>query len=440
MLLDFRVSNHRSLKDEQDLDLRAVYRKDEKSVRVAAIYGANASGKSNVLHALRFMHDTVTDQDTAWRASGGERQQPFLLDSESKRRPSNYAVDILVDGVRYSYGFGVSGDLIVDEWLFSYPKGRKVVLFDRSGGKYRTGRTLNSPKIQLLQDLTPDDGLFLLYAARAKIEAPQAVYDWFHQSLWFTSDERTNVRLMRSRTLRMLGDPENSERIQRLIKAADFGISRIERRVNDVVFERVPVEDLAEPNSVRIKTDQDVTRVLYTGDEPPVIPAELLSRPRSILFEHAGAEVAKLPFEEESRGTRAWFEAAGYVLAALDHGWTLVVDELDTSLHPLLLAQLVRLFQGPGTNPEGAQLVFTTHDSSLLGRHGGEELLRRDEIWLVEKNELGESLLFPLTDFKPRDGLNWERRYLGGSIGAVPFVLSDELAEAAVPAGKGADE
>jgi AAA15 family ATPase/GTPase len=126
-------------------------------------------------------------------------------------------------------------------------------------------------------------------------------------------------------------------------------------------------------------------------------------------------------------------EYAAPVLNTLERGGLLVVDEVDSSLHPLLTAHLIKMFQEPSTNPHGAQLLLTTHDASLLGRRGGEDILKRDQVWFVEKNEYGESALFPLSDFKPRQEENRERRYLGGSYGAVPF-LSDERFEAAVAA------
>ncbi|WAL72084.1 ATP-binding protein [Kitasatospora sp. YST-16] len=440
MLLGFRIANHRSIKAEQDFDLRPVYRKNETSIRVAAVYGPNASGKSNILNGLRFMHDAVTEQSAEWRGTEGVPQQPFMLDAESPESPSSYAVDLVAGGIKYSYGFSIDRMRVTEEWLYSYPSGRKQLLFERTGAKFKFGRAFGSPRVRLLDELTPDNGLFLSYAARAKIEEPRTVFDWFHRSLWFASDERANISQMRHRTMEMLAAPETSERIRRLIRAADFGILGVERETPAISIERVDSKDL-DGDAARLTLEPGgAVKVLHSGER---VPPDLLlqihnlqSLNKSVLFEHSGVRNAKFPLEQESRGTRAWFEAAGYLIGALENGWTLVVDELDTSLHPVLLAHMVKLFQDPDANPRGAQLVFTTHDTSLLGRHGGDELLRRDEIWFMEKNGNGESALFPLTDFKPRDGLNWERRYLGGAVGAIPYVTSSGMIDA-VARGEG---
>ncbi len=152
--------------------------------------------------------------------------------------------------------------------------------------------------------------------------------------------------------------------------------------------------------------------------------------PRSrILFRHGHAE-GLFGFSDESAGTRSWVGLLPDALDALEVGGTMVIDEIDASLHPLLTARLIGLFRESDTNPRGAQLIFTTHDASLLGTALGEEVLARDQIWFVEKDRNGASRLYPLSDFKPREGENRERRYLGGSYGAVPVVSSTGFADA----------
>jgi hypothetical protein len=148
-----------------------------------------------------------------------------------------------------------------------------------------------------------------------------------------------------------------------------------------------------------------------------------------LLFEH-GTSGSLLGLQDESDGTRAWLELLLTVLAVLRAGDVLVVDEIDASLHPLLTTRLVGLFRDPETNPRGAQLIFSTHDASLLGTMLGEEVLARDQVWFVEKDAEGASSLYPLTDFKPRTGENTERRYLGGSYGAVPVLDAHEFTRA----------
>jgi AAA15 family ATPase/GTPase len=173
------------------------------------------------------------------------------------------------------------------------------------------------------------------------------------------------------------------------------------------------------------------TTIVYTGERPDITP-DLKQQIAAdlVMFQHDGERQAEFPIQHESRGTQTWFNVIGALINSLAEGWTLVIDELDTSLHPLLLAQMIRLFQRVESNKNGAQLIFTTHDASLMGRHGGEELLKRDEIWFTQKKQSGATELYPLTDFKPRGGLNWEKRYLGGAVGAVPYMSSTSFAEA----------
>ncbi|MFD3456753.1 ATP/GTP-binding protein [Streptomyces sp. NPDC058691] len=434
MLLNYRVANYRSLKDTQEFDLRPVYRKNEHALRVAAIYGANASGKSNILRSLRFMHDVILEQEQSWKNSDGAPRDAFLLDESSQDVPSSFAVDVMAEGVRYSYGFSVDGSKVTEEWLYGYPKGSKRKLFEREGQEYSIGPSVAAPRVTLLQELVPDNGLFLSAAARAKLEEFRPVYDWFRSSIWFASDDRQNELMRRRNTQELLGSVETAERVQELIRAADLGIREARLPEVEFVFEEVPQDRGGPPpGGFQVRPGKGgAATIIYSGDRPNLTERQIsrLMRGRDIMFEHVGQRSADLSFEEESRGTKAWFDMIGFVLQALRNGWTLVIDELDTSLHPLLIAHLVRLFQHSSSNPKGAQIIFTTHDVSLLGRQGGEELLHRDEIWFVEKSDVGESTLFSLTDFKPRDGMNWEKRYLGGALGAVPYVNASLLADA----------
>jgi len=195
--------------------------------------------------------------------------------------------------------------------------------------------------------------------------------------------------------LSMLATEEKKSALLDLLHLADLGIAdldlREERRKSHYVFE--------------------------AGAAPTVL--ELMHRSREGLV--------PMPFERESRGTRAWVCLAGAMLWALEQGAVLLLDELDASLHPRLTLEMVRLFQDPDRNPRQAQLIFNTHDTTLLGTLLGEPALHRDQVWFVEKDREGATHLFPLTDFKPRKFENLERGYLQGRYGAIPFVSSQLL-------------
>lgn len=431
MLINFRVENFRSLKDPQELDLRPVYREGSDSLTVSAIYGANASGKSNVLRALEFMHDAVTDQ-RGWNHGNKIRLAPFLLDQESREKPTSFAVELVIDRIKYDYGFTASRERIIEEWLHAYPKKKKRVLFERDGDEYYFGPSFASARAEVIKEITAPVGLYISTAAKANEKSSRAVFSWFSERLWFADDAEGSRAMQRGRTMSLLRNPGKKEAVERLLSAADLGISGT--RVEDFEIEFQEEPESSEPDaSFRVTYKDGKATILYRGKRPDLPPnlRTLIETDSSLAFRHRGKATHEFTLDQESRGTQTWFDVVGMVIQALDEGHTLVVDELDTSLHPLLLAQMIRLFQKEDSNPHRAQLIFTTHDASLMGRNRGEELLKRDEIWFTQKNpETGSTELYPLTDFKPRDGLNWEKRYLGGSVGGIPYVSETAFDEA----------
>lgn len=408
MLRSFRVANHRSILEEQELSLLPAYDKDRPAVPVVALYGANASGKSNVLDALVFMADAVRDSFARWDPDGGVPRRPFRLDPAGDG-PSTFVAEFTVEGTRHTYGFVVDDERVLSEWLYSYPENRKRVVFQRMEDALTFGSTIHDSKVktEVLEELTRPNALFLSVAGQAKMEAAASVHTWWTRGLRMSSAVvgLRDVGLA-DRVVRFINrGPDNGRRLIELLRVADLGIDGV------VVQTLAPVNATTDPNV-----------------EPP-------DRPRTpvryrLRLRH-GRETS-FDLRDESAGTRSWLSLLPTALRALDDGATLVVDEIDGSLHPKLTAQLVRLFQEPETNPKGAQLIFTTHDTSLLGTMVG-DVLKRDQIWFVEKDQRGRSSLYPLTDFKPRQGENTERRYLGGAYGAVP-VLSEREFMAAVAA------
>lgn len=446
MLLGFRVANHKSIREEQELLLLPAYDKDRDSVPVAAIYGANASGKSNVLDALRDMRRAVLDSFRLWEPDGGVPREPFALTAQAKGEESLFAVTLLLHGERYVYGFTADDERIAEEWLYHYPHGRRRVLFEREGQDLKFGDSLRGPRATV-EEVTRPNSLFLSAAAQHGLSQLAPVHGWFSARLRFPT-----FRAGRIRTQHLLRkSPEQAERITSLLRAADLGIEAI--RVEEGHDPLDVAQDPTTPEGRHAHLEFDLFKRLYDAwatlpgePEPPpsaegnTVRPPVLSLPTGsgktqsyldvvsranaeLFFKHAGADAdALISFDDESHGTRTWFSYLGPILDALDRGGVLVVDEIDSSLHPHVVRAFIRLFQDEETNPHGAQLLCTTHDASLLGRHRGEELLRRDEVWFTEKDEHGATTLFPLTDFRPRSGLNWERRYLGGSVGAVPII------------------
>ena len=431
MLRSFRLANHRSFRDEHELLLMPAYDNDRDVVPVAAVFGTNASGKSNLLDGLRLMSTLVGEWGSREPGSGVPRS-PFRLEPKSLLEPSTFAVEVVLDSVRYTYGFAVDDDRVTAEWLHGYPHGRRRVLFERQGPSIDFGATINQrTRAEVIEDLLTDDALFLSVAARLKLEQYQAVVEWFRRSLVFHRPDQP-WRISGERLARFV---ERSDRDRatflELARAADVGIS-------DIAVEYLEDLRAVEQGDMLAHEVRELERELArVGQERQGDLVEKLAMARArldltrdrsrrarLVVVHSGAG---FELNDESEGTRLWLELLPRVITSLARGHTLVIDEIDTSLHPLLVRKLVGMFRDPGVNLNRAQLLFTTHDAFLLAPIAGEPGLNRDQVWFVDKHADGASDLYPLTDFKPRNEHNLARRYLGGAYGAVPILDGFEL-------------
>lgn len=401
MLLGVRVANALSFRDEQHLSLVATELndgsarptgvrergKDLLAVPVLAIYGANASGKTNVLAALRLMRDAVLGSLQWFSERHPVRRIAFALDPKLREEPSFYEVDIVLDdGVRYTYGFEIDDDRVRGEWLHAYPKGRKQVWFDRADNIDFPGEGLRGEKLELARRTRPDT-LFLSVAAQFNHEQLLPVFDWFRKNLWLISPGQDRDERESFTRQRLLRDPEFRERMIRVLQAADLGVTGFDKAA--------------------------------------------LSQEEIRLLHRSGTREIALDFGAESLGTRSWFGLLGVLLHAFEEGTTVLVDELDASLHPTMSAEVVHLFSDPEANPRGAQMLFTTHDVTLLHTLLGENrVLDRDAVWLTEKDAEGATELYPLTSLQPppRKDDNLFRKYLLGVYGGVPRVSSGAMA------------
>jgi uncharacterized protein len=396
---------------------------------LAGIFGANASGKSNVLKALDFMRRAVQWSYAGWAAKDVIPVTPFVLDTPSKDEPSLFEAVFQLDGVRYQYGFRLTRRQVVGEWLYAYVTHRRQVWFERDVssadvwyfGKSFTGRN------KVIADLTKPTALFLSTAAannhRMAMEAEQFFRNHF-RTVW------PDDKFMRTdRTQSLVSDEKRWAEVEDLIRFADLGIreARVRRETMDAeVRERV----------MRVVQAIDSSfGELEAGNAVDAVADK-------VEFGHSAGkeqELVFLPLEAESLGTQAWFTLIGPILGALNDGGTLAIDEIDASLHPHLTSEILRIFSDPKRNPKQAQLLFTSHDTTLLGGLLGGQELTRDQVWFTEKKADGATVLYPLTDFSPRKTENLERGYLQGRYGAIPFLDGQVLEEIADRIGPGKD-
>ncbi len=419
MLIELRVENHRSLRDEVVLTMEAGRVGDDSDPRArevpghsarlltaAALYGANASGKSNVLAALGFMRDAVLHSHRMWPPEGGVPRAPFAWGARAAQ-PSLFEVEFLVSGVRHNYGFVTNDDGFLEEWLWAWPHGRKQIWLEREGESFKFGEHLGGEN-RVVQQVTRPNALFLSTAAQLRHEQLAPLYRWFEAMQTVNVGGRNRSAhslLLAERWLRRTGS------------TGDGPVAQVSRLDPNPRLERyeafVDMLRAADVGIVDLKLEGEVEE----GD------SFAIRRRAQILVQHSStAPDAWLPLDEESEGTKTLFRVGPTVLDALWRGGVLLVDELEASLHPLLALQIVRQFNDPRTNPHHAQILFTTHDTNLLGTTLGETALRRDQVWLTEKDKEGATHLYPLTDFKPRKAENLERGYLQGRYGAIPFL------------------
>ena len=374
---------------------------DEGVLPVAAIYGANASGKTNVILAIRFMSEAVRNSHARWEPDKPIELEPFAGQSDS---PSTFSADFLLDGVRYQYGFSLSPEGVLEEWVHAYPLGKKQTWFAREKGKPIAFSAKLQGDNRTIERLTRPNSLFLSAAAQNNHEALSPLYGWFSRSLSFVVGERSTTRPL-ARALS--DDADLRDKSARVLSRADLGIA-------DLGIREVEV-----PAYVR-EFDARLTSLLKeTMKSPPTVFPFEEGIMRELQFLHRIGD-STLPFREdqESKGTIAFLCLLDPVFRALKKGGVVCVDELDDSLHPLLAIEVIRQFSDTGSNPAFAQLIFNTHDTNLLSAG----VLRRDQIWFTEKQPDGASQLYPLTDFKPRMHENLENGYLQGRYGAIPFL------------------
>lgn len=418
MLVEFRVSNFRSIREEQCLSFAASsddWLEDTHCVatgksavprllRSAVIYGANASGKSNLIFALMTMQLLVLNSTRLLEPQHREQYTPFLLDANSRNQPTRFEVTLLLGDMRYQYGFAFNGERILGEWLLAYQSSKAQRWFEYHYNP-ETGENDWLPfsvhfkgekkgQRELWKANTGARALFLTQASQSNSQLLQPLFNWFAHDL-IVLPARAEFNLMP--TLQRLDDPQYKEWVLRLMNAADIHISDIKvekRKGQQFEFKLEP----GKPPEFRA----------FDGDLP------------DIEFCHKTSDGQEQWFDRrfESYGTLRLLGYAAPLLDAMENGKLIVVDEFDTSLHPLLTRYILKMLHSPHLSSKGAQMWMTTHDTSLLDPY----LLRRDQVWFVEKKKEQSTELYGLLEFSPRKGEAIERGYLQGRYGAIPFL------------------
>lgn len=425
MLLSFSVSNYRCFRGLQTLNLAASNQdkslpenlittdvpglEKKKWVKGVGLYGANASGKSTIIYALKALAQMV--ENSAKMTDPKEpipQIVPFALCPDQPEEPTAFAVAFVSDNVRYEYRVAATRERIWHESLRAFPKKVEQLWYSRTWNPKSNSYewTPETPsgftRDKQLEGYTLSNMLFLSKAvanARADLEP---VFRWFKELIFLDLSEGFLTKARTSLTLEMIRDNKDffGDMIIKLLRYADLGVTNVR-----ILEEPPPSEEVIK------KLENIFPPGLHKMMKEPQLMPELSHNA-------SGSSEVFLPWESESAGTQHLLGVVGWWLMILATGRMVCVDELETSMHPLMVRELLRLFFSEKENPKGAQILFTTHNPLLLDT----TLLRRDQIWFTDKDTKGEGHLYPLTDYSPRKGESLVRGYLSGRYGAVPFI------------------
>ena len=422
MLLSLRIENYRSIKssllidfttekrlNEVDLPYNTFTQNGSEILKSIVLYGRNASGKSNILMALRALSYVIENSDTFKHGKKIPLYEPFLFDNEYKNNPVKFEVDFISieSKIRYKYTIAYNSSEIIYEALFFYPENVKAKLYERNKQKITYGDYYRGTKKKIEDDLLPNQ-LFLSKSSTSKIKYLDDVFIYFERYIYISTihDTEYDKAIIRAFSELILKDEKLKCNLLELLKAADTSILDFSFAENE--------QKMKFPNSI-----------------PEEIRTEILERFKyEVLTSHTlfenGNEIGKatVMLENESLGTKKLFAIGSLILDTLDDGGVIVIDELDKGLHPLLTKLIINLFHSKKNNPKNAQLIFATHDSTLLDT----EIFRRDQICFVEKDYQGGSTFFKLSDIKGiRKDIPIDKWYLSGRFKAIPVLSEPQL-------------
>ena len=395
MLVNFSFKNFRSFRNEMTLSMEATSIQELSDsvvasygvelLPVAVLYGANSSGKSNVLKALKAMRDVLL---TSVKLNPKERldAEPFSLDLTSMGEPTSFEIQFTLNGSKFRYGFDYTSESIMAEWLYEKRQGeREFELFLRSGNEFKISKTRFAEGIGK-QEATPPNRLFVSLVAQLNGKVAQSILDWFSNIEYMSGMDGKGYA---GKTLRTIFyHKAGKDDIVNLLHQTNLGFDSIQ---------------------VSMKEDSVDSKTVHN------------------IFDNEGNVVGQKEFptdKMESEGTKKMIEIAGPIVDAIRLGQTLIVDELDAKLHPFLTRKIISMFMDKGFNKKGAQLIFATHDTNLLNI----QYLRRDQIWFTEKDKTDSTELYSLEEFrdeagnKVRNDRNIEKDYINGRYGAIPFM------------------
>ena len=431
MLIEFQFKNYRSFRDEAVLSMEAtgvgnfknclIEYNNRKLLPAAAIYGKNGGGKSNVIRAYWLAVQFIRNAQRSQHEKAPIPVVPFMLNDYSKEEPTEFEFVYVIDGIKYNYGFAATKEKIVREFLYHAPKGQRAMVFSREEQKF----TFTEDKLRrnLISETIAPNQLFFSIACTMNDTACVKAMKWFREAIYFSRDYSDIPQQL----LEYSNDNGMLKAIASYAQAADLGIEDMQFEFNSKeIDEELNWPDNV-PEGIRAALTQFMRALSESSDQAE---AKLKLGEVTATSLHTGIDKAgkhqqyKLELEDESDGTRKLMALAPAIESALRSGGVLLVDEIEKEMHPMLVNYIIAKFQSKRTNTNGAQLIFTTHNTELMNM----ELLRKDQLYFADKNQAdGSSELYSISDFNTRTTENIRKGYLAGKYGATPDIEIEEV-------------
>lgn len=432
MLIEFRFKNYRSFRDEAVLSMEATglgsfkkslipWSSTTKLLPAIAIYGKNGGGKSNVIRAFWLAVQFIRNAQRTQHESSTIPVNPFALNDYSKDEPTSFDFVYTINGIKYWYGFSATREKIISEYLYHAPKKQRALIFSRTGQAFSF--TEDPAKRKMIGEMVAENQLFFSVACTMNDAPCIAAMRWFRDQIFFSRDYSDIPKQL----LEYSEDKNMLKAISDYAKAADLGIQDMQFEFDSKELK----DDTALPSNLPVGIKAALVQFMHALSENSAAGESRLkmgavSAKASHQGENRDGKTASylLELSDESDGTRKLMALAPAIESALQTGGILLVDELERELHPMLMNYIIAKFQSSTSNPHGAQIVFTTHNTELMNL----ELLRKDQLYFADKRDKdGTSELYSISEFSTRTTENIRKGYLVGKYGATPDIEIEEV-------------
>lgn len=415
MILRFSIENYLSFKNKVSLDFTAGSIKEKMDnifspflfegpnlLKSIGLYGKNSSGKSNLIKGFSFMRNFVLNSSKESQSSENIKVQAYKLSTETENSPSTFEVVFFIEEIKYRYGFVVTEKYVVSEWLFQTLKIKETNIFIRAEKEIEFDKKFRQElkgKFELLQEMTRPNSLFLSVLAQFNIQMGVSIHKWFDKILIAHDDDHF---AMIDFSAKLMSDVYYNQKLNEIMVNSDLGIDSLDHKIKEILIKKNYSKEFltsyfSDNNDYSVRTSHKK----FNKDQKPV---------QKVFFEMV---------ENESIGTQKYFGLLGLIILTLTQKRVLWVDEIDSRLHPILLENIINLFNSQKFNPNGAQIVFSSHNTLPL-----KKLLRRDQMVFFEKDIFGVSSIESLYAKAPkvRNDASFDKDYLLGKYGAIPKI------------------